>query len=402
MKDNILNLYYNPKYGLTGIKRFHNTIKDLGIEIPIIELKKILNNQNINQIFKPHFKKVSFPIFSFNRYSYQADLIELHNDIFDYKYCFNIINVNTKYAYSIPMKDKTAETVYNIFSSLLKIIPLKTLTTDNGSEFLNTKFQKLIKEYEIIHLLNEPGEHRKLGVIESFNRTLKVLIKKYLETTNTNDWSLQVHKFVDNYNNSIHSSIKMKPKDMGEEEENLYIFKKILQTIKLRKMIDKFDINDKVRIKIEKNSFEKEKYKWSKEIYTIVDFKGNKIVVKNKKNAIFFKKFDELQKIEYHEGKLKNEEDKDEELKKKIYTVEYIINHKVNNKGNILYKVKWKGYAINESTWEPEKNLRLYNLSKISEAEIEYWKKKKYLKKGRKRYKFNKETLEFDIIAKGN
>ena len=38
------------------------------------------------------------------------------------------------------------------------------------------------------------------------------------------------------------------------------------------------------------------------------------------------------------------------------YEVEEIIEKKIK-KGEISYKVKWKGYPLSESTWEPAKNL---------------------------------------------
>ena len=38
------------------------------------------------------------------------------------------------------------------------------------------------------------------------------------------------------------------------------------------------------------------------------------------------------------------------------YEVEAIISHRQSGKGQ-AYLVKWKGYAISENTWEPERNL---------------------------------------------
>ena len=39
------------------------------------------------------------------------------------------------------------------------------------------------------------------------------------------------------------------------------------------------------------------------------------------------------------------------------YEVERIIE-KRNNKGQVEYQVKWKGYPHSENTWEPEANLK--------------------------------------------
>ena len=39
-----------------------------------------------------------------------------------------------------------------------------------------------------------------------------------------------------------------------------------------------------------------------------------------------------------------------------LYTVEKILDRRKIN-GQFEYKIKWEGYAMNESTWEPMKNL---------------------------------------------
>lgn len=62
--------------------------------------------------------------------------------------------------------------------------------------------------------------------------------------------------------------------------------------------------------------------------------------------------------------------DSDEE----VYEVEKILNHKVV-KGVTMYKLKWKGYPMSDSTWEKEKNLDCQNLLE------EYWKNVKSPKK---------------------
>ena len=47
------------------------------------------------------------------------------------------------------------------------------------------------------------------------------------------------------------------------------------------------------------------------------------------------------------------ENDSSEEIS---YEVEDILDKKIDN-GKIFYKVKWLGYSLSESTWEPESNL---------------------------------------------
>jgi len=39
------------------------------------------------------------------------------------------------------------------------------------------------------------------------------------------------------------------------------------------------------------------------------------------------------------------------------WEVKKIVDSKINNKGERLYKVQWEHYPAKESTWEPEINL---------------------------------------------
>jgi hypothetical protein len=59
----------------------------------------------------------------------------------------NVINVNTKYAYVVALKDKTQDTVLHALErirqkSIIDGRPLKVLQTDNGKEFTNKNTPK--------------------------------------------------------------------------------------------------------------------------------------------------------------------------------------------------------------------------------------------------------------------
>ena len=89
-----------------------------------------------------------------------------------YKYMLNVIDVFSKYAYSIPLKTKSADEVMEAFDNLFKFSgrqPRK-LWTDQGSEFTNNKFKQFLREHniELYHVYNEG----KACVVERFNRTL--------------------------------------------------------------------------------------------------------------------------------------------------------------------------------------------------------------------------------------
>ena len=103
---------------------------------------------------------------------WSADLVEMPPDQGS-KYILTVIDVFSKYAWAIPLKNKQSTTVIDAFENIIKTsgrTPMK-LWTDAGSEFINKQFKKFLTEHktELYHTFNEG----KAVVIERFNRTLK-------------------------------------------------------------------------------------------------------------------------------------------------------------------------------------------------------------------------------------
>ena len=133
-------------------------------------------------------------------------LTRYKKQISNYHILLNVINVNTRYTYSEALKDKTQISVLDALESIrrnaLKDGPIKVLQTDNGKEFQNSVISRHYCQRD---------DKKCLGVAERFNRTIKLLIEKYLTRMNSNRWIDNLQDFVDNYNSSYHSSIKKIP-----------------------------------------------------------------------------------------------------------------------------------------------------------------------------------------------
>lgn len=153
--------------------------------------------------------------------TWQADLVDMqnyskYND--GYNYLLTVINNVSKYAWAIPLKTKTGKELKSAFEDLFSTgrIP-KNLHVDKGTEFYNRNVKPLLQAHNI-NLCSTYSE-KKASIVERFNRTLK-----------TNMWrqiSLQGHwrridmiqNLVTKYNNTVHRSIKMKPKDVFANKE---------------------------------------------------------------------------------------------------------------------------------------------------------------------------------------
>ena len=117
---------------------------------------------------------------------------------------------------------------------------------------------------------------KKASIVERVQRTIRGRLFKLFTANNDNKWVDALPKIIESYNNSVHSTIKMKPNDVKEEHTNillkrLYSNKKYTDTIKQEKYRKKlFKVNDLVRIVKEKSFLEKEAVqKWTTEIFKI-------------------------------------------------------------------------------------------------------------------------------------
>lgn len=198
-----------------------------------------------------------------------------------YKYLLNIIDLFSKFAYSIPLKTKSEKEITEAFSKLFlnsKRIP-KMLWTDQGKEFTSNKFKDFLKQHniELYHVYNEG----KACVIERFNRTLGEMIQKHLTRTKSKNYIKKLDELINEYNNRTHSTIKISPFEALKPENYNEVYDNINRDSNHRRYTvnrketnmnikPKFKVGDKVRISKYKNTFEKGSTEnWTREIFTI-------------------------------------------------------------------------------------------------------------------------------------
>ena len=105
-------------------------------------------------------------------------------------------------------------------------------------------------------------------VAERFIRMLKSKIHKYMTSISKNVYSDQLDDIVDEYNNTYHTTIKMKPIDV---KDNTYIN----ADEDINKKDLKFKVGDHVRISKYKNIFAKGYMpNWSEEVFVIKKVKN--------------------------------------------------------------------------------------------------------------------------------
>ena len=114
----------------------------------------------------------------------------------------------------VPLKDKKSVNIVNAFQNILddsKRKPNKILV-DKGSEFYNRSMKSWLEKYDIeMYSTHNEG---KSDVAERFIITLKTKIYKYMTSILKNVYIDKLHDIVDEYNNTYHKTIKIKPVDV--------------------------------------------------------------------------------------------------------------------------------------------------------------------------------------------
>lgn len=216
---------------------------------------------------------------------YQMDLIDLATyKQKNFVFVMTMIDIFSKKAYAIPLKDKEAETVLKEFRKLLRKekIKMRVLMSDNGKEFVNEDFEKFLKDQNIKHLTTRAHTPQQNGVVERFNGTLKGLIFKSFTVQNNYNWIDNLKKLVENYNNATSSSTGKTPNKLAvadQQEVSKVAEKKRVENVKKYSVISnkKFSIGDEVRIANIKGKLDKGYTQtFSKEIYEIEKVSKNK------------------------------------------------------------------------------------------------------------------------------
>ena len=182
------------------------------------------------------------------------------------KYLLCAIDLFSKYAWVVPLKDKKETNIVNAFQKIISEgrKPNK-IWVDQGSEFYNNSFKDFLKtnNIEMYSTYNEG----KSVVAERFIRTLKNKIFKHMTAISKNVYFDVLDDIVNKYNNTVHKTIKMKPIDVTGDSYAEY-------NEDFNKKDPKFKVGDHVRISKYKNIFAKWYVpNWSEEVFAVSKIK---------------------------------------------------------------------------------------------------------------------------------
>ena len=236
-------------------------------------VKKLKNSSLIlaNELHKPVVKVYSQ--FKDNIWGVDlADMESLSKKDKGIKYLLCVIDLFSKYSFVVPLKDKKEISVTNGFNKIIKQSGRKPnkIWVDQGSEFYNHVFKRWLSRNNII--MYSTYNEGKSVVAERFIRTLKNKLYKHMTATGKNVYYDVLDDIVNEYNNTKHSTIKIKPKDAGynttkssslERNKRVYIDEH-------NEKDSRFKVGDRVRISKFKNIFAKGYTpNWSKGMFIV-------------------------------------------------------------------------------------------------------------------------------------
>jgi hypothetical protein len=284
--DQLRSIYYDTKTGFRGESDLYNKAKELGYKVTHSITKEWLKKQSTQQVHSvPKLVKHYYPIKSpYKDYIFNVDLCDVSqqahlND--QVNYLLICIDIYTRFAWVIPLKNKTANTVVNAFSNLLDNIQKdnhtipKKISCDQGSEFISSLWNNLMKKHGIEMSYCVVGNHHVMGIIDSFTKSLRRYIAKYCTTAGTQRYIDVLPDLISNYNNSFHSSIGGKPNAIKPNDK--FIENRIKDREDLANgSVAQFKLNDQVRYITNKMLFDKgAKANWSNSTHKITGISDN-------------------------------------------------------------------------------------------------------------------------------
>lgn len=278
--------------------------------------------------------------------TFQADLIEMRQyskQNKGHKYILVVIDTFSKYAWVVPLFDKSGLTVTKAIKSIFDRCGriCRNLHTDKGKEFFNVHFENLMKSKNINHY--STFTNKKASIVERLNRTLLSKLWQRFTLHGNQKWLNEIRSITREYNNTKHSTIKMKPVNVTKSVEH-----DLLSTVyKKNHTIDvhekqKFQIGDKVRISKIKTIFEKGyKPNWSTELFSIIKVHPTKPITYTLKDVN-----EQMIKGKFYDCELMKTEEPN------VFLVERIIKRK-----NGMCLIKWLGFDSTYNSWIEESDL---------------------------------------------
>lgn len=307
-----------------GVQTFYDKLSQEFLGIQREEVRKFIQNQPVHQLTQNTEQKITTPFRSVKpNEMWFMDLIDMsqyehqNNGI---HFCLNVIDHFSKFAWSRPIKNKSAPVVMAELQQIMYSAGHPDIMiSDNGPEFTSIDMSALMERFGIEQRHSMPYTPQTSGVIERWNATLKKGLHAWMTEHNSKRWVDALQALVYNYNTTKQSTTKFTPFQlMFKRDEKV----SMLDTLAAKNISDKADkmikesiqryantsspIQEGDHVRIARDALKEERQKftskvtkrpvvqWSKEIYEVYEINDDKNEL-NTRYSVVDEDGDELQ-----------------------------------------------------------------------------------------------------------
>ena len=357
LEDRILEAYTTPghpiAYSAPGrVARFFDITKS--------RAEGILQGNEAYTLHKEYHRPSQYnPVYCYRgiREIIQTDVIDIrslsqHNDGVNYLALF--IDCFSRRIWVYPMRRKTGVEMADVITRWLESLGLrrrvKVINSDSGTEYLNRSVAKVLKDWGIEHKIAVGTS--KCSLAERCNRTLQILIYKYLSDNETFRYLDALDDLVRSYNQRAHRSLNnMTPLEADRIANELRVRAIHLHRYaKIKRKKPKYAVGDTVRVKTDPHGVSSGRRAYAEQ------FKGEFFTIERVNSALPRPMY-YLRSLNTHDqikgGFYGNELSK---LQGEIYRVEKILRTR-KRRGKTEYLVRWKYFNDTHDSWEPAENI---------------------------------------------
>ena len=246
-------------------------------------MKKDLIKIFINEVYSPSPKKkheTNKTMIESIDDNWSSDLLDMNDygtkNNRGYRYILVVIDIFSKIGWTIPLKNKSAQSMTDLFPEIVKSSNRKPnlLETDDGKEYVNKNFNEFLND----KIIKRYSRYTDKGAVfaERFNRPIRSSLKKPVLKEGKTDWLSDLPSVIKKYNNTIHSSTKMTPIQASKKLNEKLVYS-ILQDRRVKQQ-PKYKLGQLVpSADVKRVSSKGDKTSWSYKIYTKTEMIHNTI-----------------------------------------------------------------------------------------------------------------------------
>ncbi|CAM1322690.1 Uncharacterised protein r2_g3120 [Pycnogonum litorale] len=190
METHLSKIYYNPSHpaAFGSVRKLVDDCRKHGFSASEKRVSAWLMSQDpytLHKRIKRNFKRNRVIVSSIHE-QWEIDLMEVsnlktYND--NLTFILIVIDVLSKYAWAVPLTNKTNAQVCRAFKKILKFRKPLRVHSDKGSEFTGKPFQNLLKSENIGFFTTH--NNTKASVVERVIRTIRQKLARYFTANNT-------------------------------------------------------------------------------------------------------------------------------------------------------------------------------------------------------------------------